>query len=137
MNKNINLFSGKADGYAKYRPTYPEALYELLYSSAGMTKDSIVADIGAGTGIFSRGLLERGSMVYCVEPNEDMRSEAEVYLRDYQKVEFVNAPAEATALQGHSIDFITVAQAFHWFDRLAFQQECQRILKHKGKVILI
>ena len=30
-----------------------------------------------------------------------------------------------------------MAQAFHWFDRPKFKQECQRILKNNGKVVLV
>jgi SAM-dependent methyltransferase len=82
-------------------------------------------------------LLDRGSRVYCVEPNDDMRRIAEADLAGFLKFTSINAPAENTGLQAVSADFITAAQAFHWFDRQAFKTECRRILKPGGKVVLV
>ncbi|MCL2772618.1 MAG: class I SAM-dependent methyltransferase [Oscillospiraceae bacterium] len=134
---NEDRFTGKADIYKKFRPTYPKELMDYLYSEVGFSKDSIIADIGAGTGIFSRLLLERGSHVYCVEPNGDMRQTAIEDLSEYKNFVSVNAPAENTGLPEHNVDFVTAAQAFHWFDRQAFKAECQRVLKDSGKVVLV
>jgi ubiquinone/menaquinone biosynthesis C-methylase UbiE len=135
--KNEERFSNKADLYKKFRPTYPKELIDYLYSQVGFNQESIIADIGSGTGIFSRLLIEQGSFVYCVEPNEDMRRTAEKDLSEFENFVSVNAPAENTGLQDVSVDFITVAQAIHWFDRQAFKSECRRILKPGGKVVLI
>lgn len=130
-------FSGKAEGYEKYRPTYPKGLLDYLYQEKGFQKDSVIADIGAGTGIFSRLLLERGSHVFCVEPNNDMRRVAWQKLQEYETCTFVNATAEHTLLNDQSMDFVTAAQAFHWFDQSAFAAECRRILRPGGKVVLL
>jgi len=134
---NEERFTGKADIYKKYRPTYPKELIEYLYSQVGFSQNSVIADIGSGTGIFSRLLLERESTVYCVEPNEDMRQTAEKDLSEFENFISVNGNDKSTGLQNKSVDFITVAQAFHWFDRQAFKLECQRILKDGGKVVII
>lgn len=134
---NEDKFTGKADIYAKYRPSYPDAFINYLYTQVGLKKDSIIADIGSGTGILTRLLLQQGSVVYGVEPNEDMRKTAENALSEYQNFVSINASAERTGLADSSIGYITVAQAFHWFDRLKFRTECQRILNEKGKVILV
>ena len=135
--KNYDLFSNKADLYKMFRPTYPAQLIEHLYSKAGFTKDSVIADIGSGTGIFSRLLIAQGSFVYCVEPNDDMRRAAEEDLKSHANFCSVGAPAENTGLEDKSVDFITVAQAIHWFDRQPFKRECQRILKPGGKLVLV
>jgi SAM-dependent methyltransferase len=134
---NEHKFSGKADIYAKYRPAYPDAFLEYLYSQAGFQKDSVIADIGSGTGIFTRLLLGKGSLVYGVEPNEDMRKAAGQELAEYKNYICVPHTAESTGLNDRSIDFITAAQAFHWFDREKFKTECKRILKENGKVVLV
>ena len=134
---NEERFTGKADIYKKFRPSYPKELLDYLYNEIGFNQDSAIADIGAGTGIFSRLLLERGSKVYCVEPNEDMRQTAETDFAELENFISVNAPAENTGLPEKSLDFVTAAQAFHWFDRQAFKLECQRILKNGGKVALV
>jgi len=139
-NINAGRFTDIADIYQQFRASYPKELVEYLYTVAGFAKNSVIADIGSGTGIFSRCLLERGSRVFCVEPNDDMRLIAEKELRDeagFKRFISVKALAENTGLEKNSIDFITTAQAFHWFDRHKFKQECQRILKAGGKVVLI
>ncbi len=130
-------FTGKADNYAKSRPAYASALVDYIFSKVGMTAQSTVADIGAGTGIFSKQLLERGCAVLCVEPNEDMRKKAQETLTEYENIGFSAGNAEDTGLAAHSVDFITVAQAFHWFDVAKFKAESRRILKPGGKAILI
>lgn len=134
---NEDKFTGKADIYTKYRPTYPKEFIQYLYLQVGLNKNSVIADIGSGTGIFTALLLEQGSHVYGVEPNSDMRKIAEKNLCNYPNFISVNAPAEDTGLMNSSIDFITVAQAFHWFDRHKFKTESKRILNEKGKVILV
>lgn len=81
-------------------------------------------------------MLERGSTVYGVEPNTDMRRKAEKELCGFKKFFSIAASAENTGLKSDSVDIITSAQAFHWFDTLKFKQECRRILKSRGLVVL-
>ena len=134
---NEERFTGRADIYERYRSGYPEALMHYLYTEVGLRGDSAVADIGAGTGILTELLLRRGSRVFAVEPNGDMRSTAERKLSRYPGYVSVNAAAEATGLPDDSVDFVAVATAFHWFDKNQFRNECRRILKDDGKAILI
>jgi len=134
--ENTERFTGKADIYEKYRPTYPAALYDWLYTDKGMSASSAIADIGAGTGLFTQPFLERGSMVFAVEPNADMRAKAEAAFANYPKYSAVDAPAEDTGLPDASVNLVTAAQAFHWFDADAFRAECRRILKPGGFVLL-
>jgi len=134
---NTDKFTGKADQYAKFRPQYSEAFLDYLYNSVGFSDNVVVADIGSGTGIFSKQLLRRGTNVICIEPNDEMMSKAKEYLAEYDGCKFISAPSEATTLKKDSVDFITVAQAFHWFDLDRFRTECQRILRRSGKVVLI
>lgn len=134
---NEEKFSGKAHNYSKFRPDYPDDFMEYLYSEVGLSTSSIIADIGSGTGKLTKPMLIRGSFVYAIEPNEDMRSSAIRKLSSFDKFRSTEASAEATGLPDKSVDFITVGQAFHWFDADSFKAECQRILKPDGKVILV
>lgn len=134
---NERKFDGKGSLYARFRPSYPQELIEYLYTQVGMGRDSAIADVGAGTGKLTRLLLERGSLVYAVEPNPDMRAAAEFELRGLARLCLSAGTAEATGLSSGSVDYITVAQAFHWFDRAGFRKECRRILKPCGKVVLV
>jgi SAM-dependent methyltransferase len=134
---NINKFDQLAEVYTISRPGYPEHLMEYLYEQGGFTSDSVIADVGSGTGKFSAQLLKRGNLVYGVEPNEDMRKTAEWELRQYQNFRSVNGTSEDTMLPADSVDFVTAAQAFHWFDTNKFKLECKRILKAGGKAVLL
>lgn len=110
-------FDGKGEIYARFRPTYPKAMLDYLYTKGGMRAGSVIADVGAGTGILTRLLLERGCTVFAVEPNADMRRKAEETLRSFAACHFTCGNAEQTLLPDHSVHFVTAAQAFHWFDR--------------------
>ncbi|SEN53022.1 class I SAM-dependent methyltransferase [Paenibacillus sp. OV219] len=131
-------FSGRVDAYVKYRPTYPQAAINYLYDTVGFSRHSTIADVGAGTGIFSELLLERGSQVVAVEPNEPMREAAVARLGAVGGFRAATGSAEATGLEGQSVDFIVCAQSFHWFDRDLAGAEFKRILRPgDGKVVLI
>lgn len=136
-SKNEERFTGKADYYKKFRPAYPKDFIDYLYTHTGFASGSVVADFGSGTGIFSRLLLERGTKVYCVEPNDDMRRTADSDLSQFNNYTSVNAPAESTTLENESVDFITAAQSFHWFNKQKFSAECRRILKSNGSAVIV
>jgi SAM-dependent methyltransferase len=137
MRDPTKRFSSRVENYISYRPSYPQALIDLLAAECGLGSDSTIADLGSGTGILSDLLLRRGYQVIGVEPNDEMRGAAERLLRHHQRFRSVTATAEATTLPDHSVDLITASQAFHWFDQQRFRAECVRILKPGGYVVLI
>lgn len=128
---NEQKFTGKAANYDKYRPSYPDELIEWLYENAAAEN---VADIGAGTGKFTACLLKKPWSVTAVEPNYDMLEKLKVNLPE---ISIVQASAEDTGLPEHSFELITVAQAFHWFDKERFREECRRLLKDSGKLAIV
>ncbi|WP_054026034.1 class I SAM-dependent methyltransferase [Bacillus sp. FJAT-28004] len=130
-------FTGKAAIYSEYRSNYPMAYINYLIQSNKLSSNHTVADIGSGTGILTKQLLDTDLKVMAIEPNDDMRTTAEKELNHYSKFTSLNAAAEHTQLPDKSIDLITVAQAFHWFDKEQFQLECQRILKQDANVALV
>jgi SAM-dependent methyltransferase len=130
-------FSSRVDNYSRYRPGYPPEVLELLNSDCGLTPDSVIADIASGTGIFTRMLLANGNRVFGVEPNDEMRNAGEKLLARYRRFTSVAGTAEATTLPDHSIDFVTAAQAAHWFDREKARREFVRILKPGGWTVLL
>ncbi|WP_207767792.1 class I SAM-dependent methyltransferase [Heyndrickxia camelliae] len=135
--KNISKFNGKSIMYSKFRPDYPNELVMDMIFENTLTSNSIIADIGSGTGIMTKKLLDEGFKVFAVEPNTEMRMVAEEKLQKYKLFNSIEGSAEYTTLLKMSVDFITVAQAFHWFHVKRFQKECQRILKKNGKVAII
>lgn len=134
---NTQKFSGKAEIYQKARSSYAAGLFQFLQHDFHLGAGSMVADVGSGTGILTRQLLEMDVKVFAVEPNADMRKVAEEQLGKMEGFIPVAATAEQTTLANESVDFVFAASAFHWFDPLAFKVECNRILKPGGKVFLI
>lgn len=130
-------FSNRAANYAKYRPGYPEKVFDYLDQQCRLTPDSVIADIGSGTGIFTALLLQRCYTVYAVEPNEAMRREAEKQLKHQARFHSVNGAAEATTLADKAIGLVVCAQAFHWFNNPETKAEFKRILRPGGLIALI
>ena len=129
-------FGDRVEDYVRYRPGYPIALTEYLRAHAGLDATSVVADIGAGTGISSELFLDAGCEVYAVEPNAPMRAAAERSLGDRPRFHSVDAPAEKTTLADASVDLIAAGTAFHWFEPMATRREFTRILREGGHVAL-
>lgn len=137
MNEFESKFTGKAAIYDKYRPSYPEEVVDFLYATEIVKEKDKIADIGCGTGILSNILANKNNTIIGVEPNLDMLRMAKQRLINYKNCILIPATAEDTTLDSNSIDCITVAQAFHWFDKEKFKSECQRILKPDGSVVLL
>ena len=134
---SVERFSNRVENYVKFRPGYPPELLELFESEMELTEDSVIADVGSGTGISARMFLENGNIVHGVEPNLRMREAAERFLSRFDKFNSVDGTAESTTLPGRSVDIVTAAQAFHWFDPEGTRAEFKRILKPGGWVTLI
>lgn len=132
----MNEFNNKSKEYAIGRPTYPEEVVNKI-KELGIGKHSIIADIGAGTGLLTHMLSRLDCKVLAIEPNEEMLNECKQYCSTNSNIEYINTTAEGTQLKEHSIDVITIAQAFHWFDKQLCKVEFQRILKEDGYVIIL
>ena len=137
MTDSTQRFSNRVENYIKYRPGYPVEVVKTLESECGLNHDSIIADIGSGTGILSEMFLRHGNIVYGVEPNREMREAGERLLINYPNFHSIAGTAEDTTLPYAGVDFMTAGQAFHWFDRKKAKVEFNRILKPQGWVVLI
>jgi SAM-dependent methyltransferase len=129
-------FTDRVADYARYRPSYPPELLQLLRGELGLRPDHVVADIGSGTGLMTEPFLRNGNRVLAVEPNRPMAEEAVSRLGGSGLFRDVNGRAEATGLDPASVDFIVVGQAFHWFDAARAREEFRRILRPGGWVVL-
>ena len=130
--ENTKVFSSKAEKYARYRWDYSPTSIQTLFDITGLPVDSAAADIGAGTGIFTRHLASRVRQVYAIEPNPKMREIAVRFLSNLPSCQVINGQAEATTIADASVDLITVATAFNWFDPEPTRAEFRRILKPGG-----
>jgi SAM-dependent methyltransferase len=129
-------FSDRVDDYVRYRPHYPAAIVEWLHDTQGVDAQWRVADIGAGTGISTRMWLDAGHAVIGVEPNAEMRTAAQRWLAAYPNLTWIAATAEATGLRDASVDLVSAAQAFHWFDLQRVRTEWSRILRPHGLAVV-
>ena len=109
--KSTERFSDRLANYVKYRPSYPEELINSLAQQCNLNNQSIIADIGSGTGKLTELLLQKDIPVFAVEPNQAMREAAEVLLQDNEKFVSVPGTSEATGLEDGSVDMIVAAQA--------------------------
>lgn len=130
-------FSDRVENYVRYRPGYPPEVLQLLRDECGLRPEHIIADIASGTGIFTRLLLENGNSVFAVEPNLEMREMGVQLLEAYGRLVSIAGTAEETTLRKASVDFVTAAQAAHWFHLPRARAEFARILRPGGWCMLI
>ena len=130
-------FSDRVENYVRYRPGYPPEALAALREECGLLPNHVVGDIAYGTGLWTRMLLGNGNRVIGVEPNAEMRAAGERQLADFPNFTSVAGTGEATTLPNGSLDFVTAAQAAHWFDREKARREFVRILKPHGWLVLL
>lgn len=135
MENAASRFTGKSQAYASARPGYPPELAEKLRERGAAGAEA--ADIGAGTGLFTRLLLGLGCTVCAVEPNDEMRAQAQRKLGAIPGFSCRKGTAEDTGLPDGSVSLVTAAQSFHWFSAAAFRRECLRILRPGGAALLV
>ena len=131
------FFNNKATIYDKFRPQYAPEFYEYISTHLGIGNSHIFADVGSGTGLFCEYFIHSGSTVFAIEPNKDMRIFAQNKFKYFSNFHSMEGDDSNIKLNNNSVDVVTVAQAFHYFDVQNFRNECIRILKDSKSHVLI
>jgi SAM-dependent methyltransferase len=121
-------FSRQSADYAKYRPSYPDELFDWLASLTAA--HDLAWDVGTGSGQAALGLARHFQHVIASDAAEAQLRNAAAHERISYKV----MPAEQSDIADASVDLITVAQALHWFDFDRFYREAVRVLKPDGVI---
>jgi SAM-dependent methyltransferase len=127
-------FSREALAYDRGRPDYPPQLSNWLRDTLRLGPGICAVDLGAGTGKFTRRLLETGASVTAIEPLDAMRAQLR---RNVPEVSVIAATAQAMPLADASADVVACAQAFHWFADREALREIGRVLRPGGKLGLV
>ncbi|MBV8062324.1 MAG: class I SAM-dependent methyltransferase [Nevskia sp.] len=136
--RSTERFGNRVDDYVRWRPGYPEALLPWLMRHCGLHAGDAVADIGSGTGLFTRELLRHGLRVHGVEPNAPMRAAGDAYLAEFGAAfDSREGTAEASGLPDHAVRLVVAAQAFHWFRPAPTRAEFARILAPGGHAAIV
>ena len=133
----LHAFDGKAEAYARNRRDYSPQAIEAVMAIAGLGSTSVIADLGAGTGMLTRHFVDRVGKAFAIEPNDDMRAMALASLGRRESLHLIKGTAEATGLPDRSVDAVTVGRAIQWFDPAPAQAEIRRILRPGGWLIAI
>lgn len=131
---NASPYEGLANSYNDARPSYPDVAIADLSGLSGLA-----ADIGAGTGIFTRQLatlLPRAKVVG-IEPSVDMRRMAQSASDHLDNISFLAGSAEELPFADSAVKLMTVATAVHWFDRPVFYAEAFRCLEPGGRLVIL
>ncbi|MDH5372532.1 MAG: methyltransferase domain-containing protein [Acidimicrobiia bacterium] len=129
-----NGFGSAAAAYEAARPGYPPSVVDWLISGLSLAVGSVVVDLAAGTGKLTRLLAERGANPIAVEPVAGMRAELR---QAAPKIPIVAGTAEALPFRRASVDGLTVAQAFHWFDNPTSHDQIARVIRPGGRLALV
>jgi SAM-dependent methyltransferase len=120
--------------YERGRPDYPPAVVGAIAAELGLAPSAAVLDLAAGTGKLTRALLAAGLNVVAVEPQESMRA---ILAANVGAERVREGVAEAIPLESHTIDAVTVADAFHWFDHAVALAEIARVLRADGGLAVL
>lgn len=127
-------FAQNAAAYERSRPSYPAAALACIVGRCGLGPGRRVLDLAAGTGKLTELLLPSGAEVVAVEPVPAMREQLQAKL---PTLEVLDGTAEHLPLPDESVDALTVAQAFHWFDAPVALAEMRRVLRAGGTLALV
>jgi SAM-dependent methyltransferase len=109
-------FEHTAERYERYRPTYPEALFDDVRAYADVAPDDAILEVGAGTGRGTLHLARWGNPLLAIEPAPAMADIARANVAEHAHVEVRTTTFEGAGLERNAFGLVAVTQSFHWLD---------------------
>lgn len=135
------LYNGSTNNYDRFRPNYPRGVFDaMMRFHQGHALPTLAADIGCGTGIFSRQLAVAVSsltQIECLEANTEMVATAQKRAANLPQINVKKGVAEDLPFDDDSFDLVTAATAANWFDRPIFYSEAARLLRDRGTLLIV
>ncbi|WP_445664961.1 class I SAM-dependent methyltransferase [Fodinibius sp. AD559] len=131
MSKSEKRFSNQADLYAKYRPDYPDELYNFIFKHLDQQK--IAWDCATGSGQVAGYLANHFDQVFANDISEEQLSNTP----EKANITYLNTPAEHSGLPQNTFDLITIAQAIHWLGFEKFYNEVRRTARKNALLAVI
>jgi len=132
---NVERFNGVSECYDAHRPQPPAVLVDILTQLAGVERPRLVVDLGSGTGLSTRIWAGRATEAVGIEPNDDMRRQAEARtaaLPNAVNVRYQKGLSTQTGLPDGSADIVTCSQSLHWMEPEPTFAEVARVLRTEG-----
>lgn len=137
QDESIIDFGRTASDYARYRQGFPDQWFDALLHKKIIKAGDHILDLGTGTGSITRGLALRGFRAVGLDPSKELIAEAkDLDASAGIETPYVIGKAEQTGLPAASFDIVTAGQCWHWFKASQATQECLRLLRPKGALII-
>jgi SAM-dependent methyltransferase len=131
------VFDIVAEDYDRFRPPYPEAMYDAIWSAdPALGRHGVVVEVGSGTGIATAGLARRAGSVICVEPGAQLVAQARRRLAGENGISWVSTGFEEWDGPGRPVDLVFAGDAWHWLDAAAGPDLAARVLRPGGVLAL-
>ncbi len=127
----------RSEDYAEIRKGYAKVVIAEILKGLGPKKIDLCLDLGTGTGQIPEQLASHAKHIIGTDPEKNRIAESKIRFKDFNNIEFKIGSAEDIKLKRQSVDLVTAAQCFHYFDKKKFFIELQRILKPGGKVCVL
>lgn len=129
-------FDEAADYYDRFRPSYPKELIDCIVDKTGINSNSVILEIGAGSGKATELFVDRGLNLCCIEPGENLALAGQRKFDDTGRVKYIISRFENWQEVPESFDLAISAQAFHWVPKPVGFEKCAKALK-RGKYMAL
>lgn len=134
---DVTLFQGAAEFYARFRPKYPQAVFDYLQHRFGLDRAARVLDLGCGTGNASQSLAACVGSIVAMDPDPEMIKVARNLAQGLSNIEFRNEGSQDLGERLGRFRLVVMGQSFHWMDRDSVLRDLYPLVEEEGGLALI